>query len=67
MFETTLDVDNDAINEDVLLRKDMKLDDTPGNTFQEDSYYPDTEACTDLIQKIDEVIHEHILLSLIHI
>ena len=60
MFETTLDVDNEAINADVMLRKDMKLDDTPGNTFQEDSYYPETEACDDLIKKVDEVIHEHI-------
>ena len=60
MFETTLDVDNEAINADVLLRKDMKLDDDPGNTFAEDSFYPETEACNKLIQEVDKVIENEI-------
>ena len=59
-FETTIDVDNDQINEDVMKRSSMKLDDTPGNTFQEDSYYPETEACNDLIMKVDDVIQKNI-------
>ena len=53
-FTTQLsNIDNDQINEDVLLRKNMKLDDTVGNTFTEDSYYPETEACDKLIKEVD--------------
>ena len=59
-YTTELDVDNKQINEDVLKRKNMKLDDTPGNTFQEDSFYPETEACNELIQKVDFVIQNEI-------
>jgi hypothetical protein len=53
-------IDNDKINEDVLARKSMKLDDTPGNTFQEDSYYPETEACNKLIEEVDKVIQKNV-------
>lgn len=60
-FVTQLEgIDNDKINEDVLARKNMKLDDTPGNTFQEDSYYPETEACNKLIQEVDKVIQKNV-------
>tara|TARA_B100001113_G_C21018503_1_gene582500 strand:+ start:290 stop:883 length:594 start_codon:yes stop_codon:yes gene_type:complete len=55
-----LDVDNEQINKDVLKRSSMKLDDTPGNTFQEDSYYPETQACDDLINKVDDAIQKNI-------
>ena len=56
-YTTTLKgIDNEQINKDVLLRKDMKLDDTPGNTFQEDSFYPETEACNHLLKEVDKVI-----------
>lgn len=53
-------IDNEQINEDVLRRKDMKLDDDPGNTFAEDSFYPETEACNKLIQEVDKVIENEI-------
>jgi len=53
-------LDNDAINEAVLARKDMKLDDDPGHTFAEDSYYPETGECKRLIEKVDEVIQNEI-------
>jgi len=53
-------IDNDKINEDVLARKSMKLDDTPGNTLQEDSYYPETEACNKLIEEVDKVIQKNV-------
>ena len=53
-------IDNDAINEDVLLRKNMKLDDTDGNTFAEDSFYPETDACNELIEEVDRVIQTEI-------
>ena len=60
-FVTKLEgIDNEQINKDVLARKSMKLDDTPGNTFQEDSYYPETEACTKLLQEVDKVIQENV-------
>ena len=60
-FVTQLEgIDNDKINEDVLARKSMKLDDTPGNTFQEDSYYPETEACNKLIEEVDKVIQKNV-------
>ena len=60
-FVTQLEgIDNDQINEDVLARKSMKLDDTPGNTFQEDSYYPETEACNKLIEEVDKVIQKNV-------
>ena len=61
-YTTTLDgIDNDAINEIVLKRKDMKLSDTPGNTFQEDSYLPtDKEPVKKLINEIDTVIQKNI-------
>ena len=42
-------IDNEQINEDVLKRKTLKLDDTEGNTFAEDSFYPETEACSCLL------------------
>lgn len=53
-------IDNDQINKDVLARKDMKLDDTPGNTFNEDSYFPETEACKHLLKTVDEVIRKEV-------
>lgn len=60
-FVTQLEgIDNHQINEDVLARKSMKLDDTPGNTFQEDSYYPETEACNKLIEEVDKVIQKNV-------
>ena len=60
-YTTTLKgIDNEQINEDVLRRKDMKLDDDPGNTFAEDSFYPETEACNKLLQEVDKVIHKEI-------
>ena len=60
-YTTTLKgIDNEQINQDVLLRKDMKLDDTPGNTFQEDSFYPETKACNHLLKEVDKVIQKEI-------
>lgn len=61
-FVTKLDgIDNDAINEAVLARKNMKLDDNIGNTFQEDSFYPaDNPACKLLLEKVDKVIQENV-------
>ena len=60
-YTTTLKgIDNEQINEDVLKRKNMKLDDTPGNTFQEDSIYPETEACNHLLKEVDKVIQKEI-------
>ena len=60
-YTTTLKgIDNEQINEDVLKRKDMKLDDDPGNTFAEDSFYPETEACNKLLQEVDKVIQKEV-------
>ena len=60
-YTTTLKgIDNEQINEDVLKRKDMKLDDDPGNTFAEDSFYPETEACNHLLKEVDKVIQKEI-------
>ena len=60
-YTTTLQgIDNEQINEDVLRRKDMKLDDDPGNTFAEDSFYPETEACNKLLKEVDKVIQKEI-------
>ena len=60
-YTTTLkNIDNEQINEDVLKRKDMKLDDDPGNTFAEDSFYPETEACNKLLKEVDKVIQKEI-------
>ena len=60
-FTTQLsNIDNDQINEDVLLRKNMKLDDDRGNTFAEDSFYPETEACKHLLKEVDKVIQEKV-------
>ena len=59
-YTTELNLDNDAINEAVLLRKDMKLDDTPGNTFQEDSFFPETGECAKLIKEVNRVIQKEI-------
>ena len=59
-YITELNLDNDAINEAVLLRKDMKLDDTPGNTFQEDSCLPETGECERLIAEVDNIIQQKI-------
>lgn len=61
-YTTKLDgIDNDAINDIVLSRKDMKLDDDPGNTFAEDSYLPtDKESVKKLLNEIDTVIQKEI-------
>ena len=60
-YTTTLKgIDNKQINEDVLKRKDMKLDDDPGNTIAEDSFYPETEACNKLLKEVDKVIQKEI-------
>ena len=61
-----LSFDNKQINEDVLKRKDMNLDDTPRNTFQEDSFYPETEACMHLLKEVDKVIHKEINPGITH-
>ena len=53
-------IDNKAINKDVMARKNMKLDDSEGNTFAEDSFFPETEPCNKLIQKVDETIQKEI-------
>lgn len=54
-------VDNIAINEAVLKRRDIKLDDSPGNTFNEDSFYPVNDpACKELIEKVDQVIKSEV-------
>ncbi len=53
-------IDNEQINKDVIARKNMKLDDTPGNTFQEDSFYPETLACDKLIHEVDTIIQREI-------
>ena len=59
-FTTTIDVDNDQINEDVIKRSNIRLDDNPNNTLSEDSYFPETEACNDLLMKVDDVIQNNI-------
>jgi hypothetical protein len=59
-YVTTLELDNEAINHEVLKRKDMKLDDAPGSTFQEDSFLPQTGECKRLIEEVDKVIQEKI-------
>ena len=53
-------IDNEQINEDVLKRKTLKLDDTEGNTFAEDSFYPETEACSHLLKEVDKVIQNEV-------
>jgi len=61
-YVTKLDgIDNDTINDVVLARKDMKLDDAIGNTFQEDSFFPtDNPASKTLLKKVDEVIKKNV-------
>ena len=53
-------IDNEQINEDVLKRKTLKLDDTEGNTFAEVSFYPETEACNHLLKEVDKVIQNEV-------
>lgn len=54
-------IDNEAINQAVLARKDMKLDDNTGNTFTEDSYYPeDNPACKALVDAVNDVIKKEV-------
>ena len=53
-------IDNEQINKDVIARKNMKLDDSEGNTFAEDSFYPETEACNKLIIEVDNVIQNEV-------
>ncbi len=61
-YVTQLDgIDNDQVNEDVLARQSLKLDDDPGHTFAEDSYYPDTPACKQLLSQVDTCIGEKIV------
>jgi len=58
-IHTLQGIDNDAINEAVMKRKDLKLDDNTaaGNTFTEDSYYPvDDPACKRLLEEVDKII-----------
>ena len=61
-YTTNLDgIDNEQINKDVLARRDMKLDDDAGNTFAEDSFFPETEACNHLIAEVDKAIQNNIV------
>lgn len=56
-------IDNDAINEAVLKRRDIKLDDdvAAGNTFTEDSFFPeDNPACKVLLDKVNETIAKEV-------
>ena len=56
-------IDNEQINQDVMKRKNMKLDDDPGNTFAEDSFYPETEACNKLLAAVS---YTHLTLPTIY-
>ena len=55
-------IDNEAINEAVLKRRNIKLDESEGNTFNEDSFFPAEKVaeCGKLIEEINKVIAEHV-------
>ena len=55
------DINNDEINKVVLERKSLKLNDNPGHTFAEDSFFPaDNEHCSHLLKRVDETIQKNV-------
>ena len=44
-------IDNEAIVDAVMARKDMRLDDGAGHTFAEDSYYPTDHPESDVLRE----------------
>jgi hypothetical protein len=66
MSRHKLDVDNDQIAKDVLLRRDIKMKDEPTNTGYEDSFLPKTSAVDLLMKKIDNIVksvNKHIVMK----
>ena len=54
-------IDNEAIVDAVMARKDMRLDDGKGHTFAEDSYYPtDHPECKKLLDKVQQLARSEI-------
>lgn len=55
------DINNEEINNVVMERKGMKLNDDPGHTFAEDSFFPENnEHCKKLLDEVDKVIQENV-------
>ena len=54
-------INNEAICKAVLERKDIRLDTGAGNTFAEDSFYPETDPdCKDLLDQVNEIARKEI-------
>ena len=54
-------IDNEAIVDAVMERKDIRLDNDAGNTFAEDSFYPEDDPdCKVLLDKVEELARKEI-------
>ena len=54
-------IDNEAIVDAVIERKDIRLDNDAGNTFAEDSFYPEDDPdCKVLLDKVQELARKEI-------
>lgn len=54
-------INNEAICEAVLKRQDIRLDDSIGNTFAEDSFYPeDHPECKKLLEEVQKIARAEI-------
>lgn len=59
-LSTQLDVDNKILAEQILANKDVKKYADPQHTFNEDSDYPETTECQQLIMLIDNFIQQNV-------
>lgn len=59
-LRTFIDVDNKVLAEQIYALKDAKQFTDEKHTFNEDSDYPDTAECNELIEQIDKFIQENV-------
>jgi hypothetical protein len=59
--EHELKLDNKAINDAIMSRKDIKLSEKEGATFTEDTYLPKkVPAVSELLQAVDTLIQKEV-------
>ena len=59
--EHKLSMDNDAINDAIMSRKDIRLSESENHTFQEDTYLPKkVPAIAELLVAVDKVIQKEV-------
>lgn len=61
-----IDADWDTINEQILQRKKMKIDVDVTKSFNEDSAYPSTKECKEVLDKVQKIAQKEINSNLVN-